>query len=738
MTSPGGFSQTKLRYSLRMMSQSFSERRATSRWISAWRWSIAVRCFWASGLWNSVGGAASHGPPACSRLKGQSMRSLLLRGLIWMLAIAFGMSIVPPTVAARLVDRDRDGFADFVRVEGDYNSDGRLDADDIQDAINDLTDNDSGRTVELEPFLYGPPLAEDYQGLIVLPSNTELRCRGAQIVGYDEVVLSAKLYGTRIITTSSVVNPLNRVRPGSGLPVENVAIYGCQIRYDLPAAYDVTSWAQLNHFGIYTDKVTNLTVSGNSVSDTIHACAYFRSTTGGYAAANSFGRNCGNSSNTSSTVRFRQQALYLFASDGIDTNGFVIDRNVSLDAGSSNFTTRAEHVCVGGDDPTSRTNCVLGGVPCAGGGFCAPAAVKNVTFSNNVAKAGRRSCFNLNGLRDATVVGNTCDGQGISDHGIYSIGVSTGGLCSDENPHQNASCRVILTANTITNVTSRGISLTTGWEDTLITATHVSNTGSNGFRINGNFRDLKITNSFFENIGTAAGDDAIVLGGRQPAKGFEVSGITVDGVPTNGSLVEVGTAVDGLVLNNITGRNMSGRQPALRVTATPIAAYVNDIQVDGGVPTITATEKIFESLVLGSHIITNQDPPADTGGVVCPSGVRWTNAESGGPGSDQQCVNGVLVDLGAAGSGSFSDVGTAVVPPIAHDVIVGGDGDQACEAGEVCLKEAGTVVADAFETRDRAVEPGNVPPAIRQRHRVREGSDLCELRNGRPVHDSRS
>ncbi len=70
------------------------------------------------------------------------------------------------------------------------------------------------------------------------------------------------------------------------------------------------------------------------------------------------------------------------------------------------------------------------------------------------------------------------------------------------------------------------------------------------------------------------------------------------------------------------------------------------------------------------------------------SAFEWCPANSGTP----SVIGG--------GSSFFVDAGTAGVPPDGHDIIVGGDEDQTCEANEICLDEGtGEVTAEGFIAR---------------------------------------
>jgi hypothetical protein len=166
-----------------------------------------------------------------------------------------------------LVDGDGDGLPDQVRV-ADFDGDGVLEMDDVQDAVESLSDPGPKR-VEVWPGVYQPPAAPASRpgrthALVELPSRTTLVCPGGpaftQLRGPS---------GTSAAHDFAVV-----ANDDHALGNEDVTILGCDIHGGAPEVYDSISFVTNRRMGVYFRRTLRGRVEGSWVHHTYHSGLY--------------------------------------------------------------------------------------------------------------------------------------------------------------------------------------------------------------------------------------------------------------------------------------------------------------------------------------------------------------------------------------------------------------------------------------------------------------------------------
>jgi len=221
------------------------------------------------------------------------------------------------------IDTDGDGDPDFVSVL-DWDNDGVLEMlDDIQAAIDSLTDS-GHKIVMVEPGSYLPP-PPNSQNILQLPSDLELVGFGAGLTilnGFE---------ATDLTSVGAVLANADFSLGNSNVTVRDLEINGGW------ASGDATGLVH-HRMGVYFNKCANCRVESTTVRDTLHTCLYSKNGTGVYFNDNTL-LQCGNYSGAGGE---RYSCVYLFANDGFVQESVYVTDNFCDGSGAEALNTRRE------------------------------------------------------------------------------------------------------------------------------------------------------------------------------------------------------------------------------------------------------------------------------------------------------------------------------------------------------------------------------------------------------------
>ena len=376
-------------------------------------------------------------------------------------------------------DTDGDGFPDFVVVRGDYNGDGSTQTDDVQAAVDALTDPESRHVfVDAGQFLAPTSgLTEaasgdllDYDSLITLPSNTTLECSAwgrAVLHGIRFDDLGDPDNGQDV--SFSVVGGDNSGGTGNS----NIRILGCEIDGGLSQSYTSddglgTFVANSNRMGVRLHDCVDCEVSGNFVHDNFHSGIYFR----------------GNSD------RMRVLDNLLEDGGGYHDNAAIADRQQGqmriygfIEPGA---TADMEDIVIRGN--VLRRN--PAGIKLRVGDATATGRFKRATISGNIIEDALNTCVAIGGSEDTAVLTNRCIRTD-------SIRTETSTAFGDFQ----SNLRVTISGNVITDAQSetndaQGIEVTSFHEDVLVQRNLVDGTESNCATFGEDVRGLDVSGTF--------------------------------------------------------------------------------------------------------------------------------------------------------------------------------------------------------------------------------------------------
>ena len=326
-----------------------------------------------------------------------------------------------------LIDRDGDGLPDYVRV-GDFDHDGVLEIDDIQDAANALTDPGPKR-IDLVAGTFLPPAnpaarAGRTFALLELRSFTTLDCGGTTSVILRGPPPTA---GQDYAVISNIDHTLGN---------DEVWIRNCQIDGGAPPSYASTAFPHNQRMGVYFRRTRHSGVSDSYVHGTVHAGLYTSNSTGDQFLRNRVD-DVGGYGDT--TGLWHQPCIYLFAfGGGTVLSDFQAVGNTLTKCGHSGLNTRAEDTDAPGD------------------------VIRNMLWEHNTVDGTRNVCINLRGVDGATVRDLTCAHAGA----IETVRGFGSGYRFQGN--DNANSNVLIEDATATDVDAGQVGLDIGaWNDGL-------------------------------------------------------------------------------------------------------------------------------------------------------------------------------------------------------------------------------------------------------------------------------
>jgi hypothetical protein len=277
------------------------------------------------------------------------------------------------------IDRDGDGLPDSVRV-GDFDGDGVFEMDDLQDAMDALTDP-------------GPKRMDVAAGVFSAPANPAAR------PGRVHALLELRSFTT--LTCAGIEHTRLRAGPLTTTPAQDFAVVGnddhaagndevwihhCRIDGGAPAGYDGTGVARSQRMGVYFRRTRNSGVSDSWVHDTLHTGLYTSNSHG-----DRFLRNLVEDAGSwgDLVTGWRQPCVYLFAfGGGGQLTGFEARDNVLRRCGNAGLNTRADDSFGAGD------------------------VVRDLLWEHNSVEDAHSTCANLRGVERATVRDLTCHRTG--------------------------------------------------------------------------------------------------------------------------------------------------------------------------------------------------------------------------------------------------------------------------------------------------------------------------------------
>jgi hypothetical protein len=324
----------------------------------------------------------------------------------------------PPNVP---YDNDLDGLPDSVRV-GDFDGDGLLEMDDLQDAMDALTDP-------------GPKLLAVQSGVFAYPAVPASR------PGRTHAILELHSHTTLACASGGAtvlqVGPLTAERDYAVVANDDHAngndsiwIRDCEIDGGAPPSYASDQFPNTRRMGVYFRRTRNSRVTDSHVHDTVHTGLY-TSNSSGDAFLRNVVEDVGGYGD--STGLFRQPCIYLFAfGGGVVLDGFEASDNTLRRCGHSGLNTRAEHTDARGD------------------------VIRNLRWERNHVEDTLSVCINLRGVDTAEVRDLTCHRTGA----LFLHRGTGSGYRSQGN--DNANSNVLIEDAVVTDVAHGQVGLDVG------------------------------------------------------------------------------------------------------------------------------------------------------------------------------------------------------------------------------------------------------------------------------------
>jgi len=310
------------------------------------------------------------------RLRSLPLAPLLaaLWAVAWLGLGSGGCTPVEPS--NRGVDRDGDGLPDWIRA-GDFDGDGVLEMDDLQDAMDALTDP-GPKLLLVEPGTFLPPSPAARPGrthaLLELRSFTTLECAGL---------------GRTVLRGGSLSAANDYAVVGNDdhtLGNDEVWIRRCEIDGGAPSSYSGSAVSQGRRMGVFFRRTRNSQVTDSRVHHTFHTGLYTSNSSGDRFLRNVV-EDAGGWGDTSNS--HNQPCIYLFAfGGGSSVRDFQAVDNTLRRCRHSGLNTRAEDSDAPGD------------------------AIRNLLWERNTVEDTRSVCINLRGVDGATVRNLSCQRTG--------------------------------------------------------------------------------------------------------------------------------------------------------------------------------------------------------------------------------------------------------------------------------------------------------------------------------------
>jgi hypothetical protein len=348
---------------------------------------------------------------------------LALWALAW-LGLGTGGCSSPPEINA-LRDRDGDGLPDQVLV-GDFDGDGVLEMNDIQAAMDALSDPGPKR-IDVAPGVFAYPSTVAWPGrshaILELRSYTTLACSPGRTVLQVGPLVAQRDYA--VVANDDHAN-------GN----DEVWVRGCEIDGGAPPSYASNTFPHTRRMGVYFRRTRHSGVSDSFVHDTVHTGLYTSNSSGDRFLDNVV-EDAGGYGDT--TGLWRQPCIYLFAfGGGVALSDFQATGNTLRRCGHSGLNTRAEHTDAPGD------------------------VVRNLVWERNTVEDTFSACIHLRGVDGATVRDLTCQRTGpIHLSRGFAAGYRSAG---DDNANSN----VLIEDAVVSRVTGGQAGLDVGaWVDGL-------------------------------------------------------------------------------------------------------------------------------------------------------------------------------------------------------------------------------------------------------------------------------
>jgi hypothetical protein len=297
-------------------------------------------------------------------------------------------------------DSDGDGLPDRVTV-GDFDGDGILEMDDLQDAVDALTDPGS-KTVTVQAGEYLAPGAPGLRpgrvhALLELPSHITLRCAG---------VGATVLHGTPPGAGSDYAVLANRDFTNGNT---GIWIRDCEIHGGMPESYRANTFARTQRMGVFFRRTRDSRVTDSHVHHTAHTGLYTSNSRGDQFLRNVV-EDAGGWGDT--TASGKQPCIYLYAIGGdASLSDFQAVDNTLRRCGFAGLNTRAEDT----DAPGT--------------------AIRNLLWERNSVEQTKSQCISLRGVEGGTVRDLSCR---LTGSVILSRGAGTGYRSSgNDNANSN-------------------------------------------------------------------------------------------------------------------------------------------------------------------------------------------------------------------------------------------------------------------------------------------------------------
>jgi len=480
----------------------------------------------------------------------------------WGLAVA---ALVAPGVRAatcppgpNLADRDGNGAFDYA-CAGDWNADGACQMEDIQAAVDALTDP-GDKLVEVGECSFEPPLvAHGDHGILELPSHTTLRGQGPTTVlnGFPT---------SDLVSIQAVITNADPRSGDTGVHIENLLIDGGW------HAGDATPIAHHFRMGVFFDACSDCSASGLVVRDTLHSCFYSRD-----------GRNiefrdsrlerCGNYGGLGETY----SCVYLYARAAHEQR-FVNVSGIDCDgSGWSALNTRREDATAILSDIVFRDN-----------------TVRNTAVVDGVAKL----CILIRGVARASYLNNLCIDTGgletLNAASYYSEGLDAG-----------ASTQIEVDGLTIRRTIGRsGMHVQSRTEDFQARNVHVEDAGRDCLEVTQPQRGFVLEDSTFAGCGLRGIHEFGAFGsGDGPDEGLTFRRLAIQdvGLAARSDAVSFagpmrGLLMEGVSLREVRGRGMvfgGGLEQSSVVGCTIEGAATGGLQIANGAHGVTIDDNLL-------------------------------------------------------------------------------------------------------------------------------------------------